>query len=170
MKLICSIDLIASLLEQDLPRKSKPAGVTLFTLELYQGASLSANTLQRLRTHLKARHFSEITLSEEELIRYQQRFVGSGMHLYLTIYDYVAVEYAQEHGWSLLADKGYLCRYALSHGVAVVNPKELERRCQQRRRLNDSRKASLTKYLAQQEGEKIEEYNIQQFIDDETHV
>lgn len=171
MKLICSIDLIAPLLAKDLPQRNKMASVTLFYFDLYQGALLGTNTFQRLRDHLREGDLVEIAFSEEEMQRYHQGFADSEQHLYLTIQDYVAVEYAKEQGWRLLADKGCLSRYAISRGVAVMSLKELEHHYNQRRRLDGQRKAQLTQYFAKGEDENtIEMKPVQQPIDDETTV
>lgn len=171
MKLIIVIDQIAPLLQKDLPKKSKPNGITLFSLNLYQDASLSNNTLQRLRRHLRDGDIIEIAFSKEEMERYHQGYEDSDQHRRLTIQDYVAVEYAREHGWQLLADKGCLSRYAHDRGVEVVSLKELECRCEQRQRLVSSRKLSLSGYFDKPQAEDDKKLKTkQQFEDDEVPV
>ena len=171
MKLIIVIDQIAPLLQKDLLKKSKPNGITLFSFNLYQDASLSNNTLQRLRRHLRDGDIIEVAFSKEEMERYHQGYEDSDQHRRLTIQDYIAVEYAREHGWQLLADKGCLSRYTHDRGVKVVSLKELERCCEQRQRLVSSRKLSLSGYFDNQQAEDDKKLKTnQQFEDDEVPV
>ena len=113
MKIIPSIDLLANLFADDLPRKSKHAGITLFSLDLYQGSRLSVQTLERLQTHLRKGNLEELRFPEKEMPSYYEEYDHCEQHRYLTLQDYVAVEYAKSEGYILLAEKGYLSRYAM---------------------------------------------------------
>ena len=166
MKIIISIDQLANLFADDLPKKSKHAGVTLFTLDVYQVSRLSAKTLERLQTHLRKGDLEELRFPEQEKFRYCEEFDHCEQHRCLTLQDFVAVEYAKSEGYILLAEKGYLSRYAISRGVAVISLKELEELCEQRRRLDPWRKDRLKSYY-KDKADTTEEEPKQQPIDDD---
>lgn len=166
MKIITSITLLANLFADDLPKKSKHAGITLFSLDLYQGSRLSAKTLERLQTHLRKGNLEELRFSEKEMLRYHEEFDHCDQHRRLTLQDFVAVEYAKSEGYILLAEKGYLSRYAMHKGVAVISLSELEEHCEQRRRRDPWRKDRLKSYY-KDKADTTEEEPMQQPIDDD---
>ncbi len=145
MKIIISIDQLANLFADDLPKKSKYAGITLFSLDLYQASRLSAKTLERLQTHLRKGDLEELRFPEQEKFRYCEEFDHCEQHRCLTLQDFVAVECAKSEGYILLAEKGYLSRYAMRKGVAIVSLRELEEICERRCR-DHWRKSRLKSY------------------------
>ena len=165
MKIITSITLLANLLADDLPYKSKHAGITLFSLDLYQASRLSAKTLERLRTHLRKGNLEELRFPEKEMLRYYEEFDHCEQHRCLTLQDYVAVEYANSEGYILLAEKGYLSRYAMRKGVVVMSLRELEEECE--RRCRDHWRKSRLKSYYKDKADTTEEVPMQQPIDDD---
>lgn len=165
MKIITSIDLLANLFADDLPQKSKHAGITLFSLDLYQGSRLSAKTLERLQTHLRKGDLEELRLPEKEMLRYYEEFDHCEQHRSLILQDFVAVEYAKSEGYILLAEKGYLSRYAMRKGVAVMSLSELEELCE--RRCRDHWRKSHLKSYYKDKADTTEEEPKQQSIDDD---
>ncbi len=165
MKIIISIDQLANLFADDLPKKSKHAGITLFSLDLYQGYRLTAKTLERLQTHLRKGDLEELRFPEQEKFRYCEEFDHCEQHRCLTLQDFVAVEYAKSEGYILLAEKGYLSRYAMRKGVAIVSLRELEELCERRCR-DHWRKDRLKSYF-EDKAETTEEEPMQQPIDDD---
>ena len=168
MKIIVSITLLANLFADDLPQKSKHAGITLFSLDLYQGSRLSAQTLERLQTHLRKGNLEELRFSEKEMLRYHEEFDHCDQHRRLTLQDFVAVEYANSEGYILLAEKGYLSRYAMRKGVAVMSLRELEELCERRCR-DHWRKDRLKSYF-EDKADTTEEEPKQQAIDDDSEL
>ena len=169
MKIIISIDQLANLFADDLPKKSKHAGITLFSLDIYQGSRLSAKTLERLQTHLRKGDLEELCFSEKEMPSYFEEYDHCEQHRCLTLQDFVAVEYANSEGYILLAEKGYLSRYAMRKGVAVMCLGELEELCEQRRRRDPWRKDRLKSYY-KDKADTTEEEPKQQAIDDDTEL
>lgn len=168
MKIITSIDLLANLFADDLPKKSKHAGITLFSLDLYQGSRLSAKTLERLQTHLHKGDLEELRFPEQEKFRYCEEFDHCEQHRCLTLQDFVAVEYAKSEGYILLAEKGYLSRYAMRKGVAVMSLSELEEHCE--RRCRDHWRKDRLKSYYKDKAETTEEEPSQQPIDDDITI
>ena len=168
MKIIISIDQLANLLTDDLPKKSKYAGITLFSLDLYQASRLSAKTLERLQTHLRQGDLEEIHFPEQEKLSYFEKFDHCEQHRCLTLQDFVAVEYANSEGYILLAEKGYLSRYAMQKGVAVMSLRELEELCERRCR-DHWRKSRLKSYFEDKE-DTTEEEPRQRPIDDDITI
>ena len=168
MKIITSITLLANLFADDLPQKSKHAGITLFSLDLYLGYRLSVKTLERLQTHLRRGDLEELRFSEKEMLRYYEEFDHCDQHRHLTLQDFVAVECAKSDGYILLAEKGYLSRYAISRGVAVISLKELEEECERRCR-DHCRNSRLKSYFEDKE-DTIEEEPKQQPVDDDITI
>ena len=165
MKIIIAIDLLSQLTTSDLLQKSIVVGITLHYPDLYRGTMLNHSTLERLR--YQKSNLIEIKLSEEEMLHYHQEFTRCDQHRCLTFEDYVAVAYAKSKGMMLLADKGFLCRYAISNGVEVISLKELEEYCLQRQRQVRSRKERLRSHFDNQEL-ITEKEPMQQSIDDDT--
>ena len=166
MKIIISIDQLANLFADDLPKKSKHAGITLFSLDVYQASRLSAKILERLQTHLRKGDLEELRFSEKEMLRYYEEFDHCEQHRSLILQDFIAVEYAKSEGYILLAEKGYLSRYAMRKGVAVMSLSELEELCEQRRRRDPWRKDRLKSYY-KDKADTTEEEPKQQPIDDD---
>ena len=166
MKIITSIDLLANLFADDLPKKSKPAGITLFSLDVYQASRLSAKTLERLQTHLRKGDLEELRFPEKEMLRYYEEFDHYEQHRCLILQDFIAVEYAKSEGYILLAEKGYLSRYAMRKGVAVMNLRELEELCE--RRCRDHWRKDRLKSYYKDKADTTEEEPKQQPIDDDT--
>ena len=169
MKIIISINLLANLFADDLPQKSKHAGITLFSLDLYQASRLSAKTLERLQTHLRKGNLEELCFPEKEMPSYFEEYDHCEQHRCLTLQDFVAVEYANSEGYILLAEKGYLSRYAMRKGVAVMSLSELEELCEQRRRRDPWRKDRLKSFY-KDKADTTEEEPKQQAIDDDTEL
>lgn len=165
MNCIIAIDLLPQLTTSDLPKKSRVVGITIHYPGLYKGTLLSCGTLERLR-HQKA-SLTEIQFSEEEMLHYHQEFTRCDHHRQLTLEDYIAVAYAQSEGCILLAEKGFLSRYALSKGIEVMSLRELEEHCLQRQRQVRSRKERLRSYFDNQE-HITEEELMRKPIDDDT--
>lgn len=165
MKIIVSITLLANLFADDLPKKSKHAGVTLFSLDVYQASRLSAKTLERLQTHLRKGDLEELRFSEKEMLRYYEEFDHCDQHRHLTLQDFIAVEYAKSEGYILLAEKGYLSRYAMRKGVAVMSLSELEELCD--RRCRDHWRKDRLKSYYKDKADTTEEEPKQQPIDDD---
>ena len=168
MKIITSITLLANLFADDLPQKSKHAGITLFSLDLYQASRLSAKTLERLQTHLRKGDLEELRFPEKEMLRYYEEFDHCEQHRCLTLQDFVAVEYANSEGYILLAEKGYLSLYAMRKGVAVMRLRELEELCERRCR-DHWRKSRLKSYFEDKE-DTTEEEPRQRPIDDDITI
>jgi hypothetical protein len=168
MKIIVSITLLANLFADDLPKKSKHAGITLFSLDVYQASRLSAKTLERLRTHLRKGNLEELRFPEKEMPSYYEEYDHCEQHRCLTLQDYVAVEYANSEGYILLAEKGYLSRYAMRKGVAVMNLRELEELCE--RRCRDHWRKDRLKSYYKDKAETTEEEPSQQPIDDDITI
>ena len=167
MKIIIAIDLLSQLTTTDLPKKNMVVGITLYYPNLYMGTLLSFGTLERLR--LQKASLTEIQFSEEEMLHYHQEFTRCDQHCRLTFEDYVAVAYAKNEGYVLLADKGWLSRYALSMNVEVISLKEFEEHCLQRQRQVRSRKERLKAHFTSHEKKNTpEEEPMQQSIDDDT--
>ncbi|MBR4562346.1 MAG: hypothetical protein IKO23_10570 [Bacteroidales bacterium] len=165
MKTIISIEQLANLFADDLPQKSKHAGITLFSLDLYQASRLSAKTLERLQTHLRKGDLEELRFPEQEKFRYCEEFDHCEQHRCLTLQDFVAVEYAKSEGYILLAEKGYLSRYAMRKGVAVMSLRELEELCE--RRCRDLWRKDRLKSYYKDKADTTEEEPKQQPIDDD---
>ena len=165
MKTIISIEQLANLFADDLPQKSKHAGITLFSLDLYQASRLSAKTLERLQTHLRKGDLEELRLPEKEKLRYYEEFDHCEQHRSLILQDFVAVEYAKSEGYILLAEKGYLSRYAMRKGVAVMSLSELEELCE--RRCRDHWRKDRLKSYYKDKADTTEEEPKQQPIDDD---
>ena len=165
MKIITSITLLANLFADDLPQKSKHAGITLFSLDLYLGYRLSVKTLERLQTHLRRGDLEELRFSEKEMLRYYEEFDHCEQHRSLILQDFVAVEYAKSEGYILLAEKGYLSRYAMRKGVAVMSLSELEELCE--RRCRDHWRKDRLKSYYKDKADTTEEEPKQQPIDDD---
>ena len=165
MKIIISIDQLANLFADDLPKKSKYAGITLFSLDLYQASRLSAKTLERLRTHLRKGDLEELRFPEKEMPSYYEEYDHCEQHRYLTLQDFVAVECAKSEGYILLAEKGCLSRYAMRKGVAVMSLSELEELCE--RRCRDLWRKSRLKSYYKDKADTTEEEPKQQPIDDD---
>ena len=165
MKIIISINLLANLFADDLPQKSKHAGITLFSLDLYQASRLSAKTLERLQTNLRKEDLEELRFPEHEKFRYCEEFDHCEQHRCLTLQDFIAVEYAKSEGYILLAEKGYLSRYAMRKGVAVMSLRELEELCE--RRCRDHWRKDRLKSYYKDKADTTEEEPKQQPIDDD---
>jgi hypothetical protein len=168
MKIITSIDLLANLFADDLPQKSKHAGITLFSLDLYQASRLSAKTLERLQTHLRKGDLEELRFPEKEMPSYYEEYDHCEQHRCLTLQDFVAVEYAKSEGYILLAEKGYLSRYAMRKGVAVMSLSELEELCE--RRCRDHWRKDRLKSYYKDKADTTEEEPMQQPIDDDITI
>ncbi len=168
MKIITSIDLLANLFADDLPQKSMHAGITLFSLDVYQVSRLSAKTHERLQTHLRKGDLEELRFPEKEMLRYYEEFDHCEQHRCLTLQDFVAVEYAKSDGYILLAEKGYLSRYAMRKGVAVMSLSELEEHCE--RRCRDHWRKDRLKSYYKDKAETTEEEPLQQPIDDDITI
>ena len=54
MKIICSIETLCELIAKDMPKRGKAIGITLFTLDLYQGDKLSRGGNGKCATARKA--------------------------------------------------------------------------------------------------------------------
>ena len=158
--------MLADLLADDLPKKSKLAGITLFSLDIYQASRLSAKTLERLQTHLRKGNLEELCFPEKEMPSYFEEYDHCEQHRCLTLLDFVAVEYAKSDGYILLVEKGYLSRYAMRKGVAVMSLVELEELCEQRRRRDSWRKDRLKSFY-KDKADTTEEETKQQPIDDD---
>ena len=167
MKTIISIEQLANLFADDLPKKSKHAGVTLFSLDVYQASRLSAKTLERLQTHLRKGDLEELRFPEKEMLRYYEEFDHCEQHRSLILQDFIAVEYAKSEGYILLAEKGYLSRYAMRKGVAVMSLWELEELCE--RRCRDRWRKDRLKSYYKDKAETREEPS-QQPIDDDITI
>ena len=165
MKIIVSITLLANLFADDLPKKSKHAGITLFSLDMYQVSRLSAKTLERLQTHLRQGDLEEIHFPEQEKLSYFEKYDHCEQHRCLTLQDFIAVEYAKSEGYILLAEKGYLSRYAMRKGVAVMSLSELEELCE--RRCRDHWRKDRLKSYYKDKADTTEEEPKQQPIDDD---
>lgn len=168
MKIIISIDQLANLFADDLPQKSKHAGITLFSLDIYHASRLSAKTLERLQTYLCRGDLEELHFSEKEMLCYYEEFDQCEQHRHLTLQDFVAVEYAKSEGYILLAEKGFLRCYANSKGVAVISLEELEEQCEQRQRRDPWRRGHLKTYFEVED--TIEEEPKQQAVDDDNTI
>lgn len=165
MKIIISINLLANLFADDLPKKSKHAGITLFSLDLYQASRLSAKTFERLQTHLRKGDLEELRFPEQEKFRYCEEFDHCEQHRCLTLQDFIAVEYAKSEGYILLAEKGYLSLYAMRKGVGVMSLMELEELCE--RRCRDHWRKDRLKSYYKDKADTTEEEPKQQPIDDD---
>ena len=168
MKIIISIDQLANLFADDLPKKSKHAGITLFSLDVYQASRLSAKTLERLQTHLRKGDLEELRFPEQEKLRYFEEYDHCKQHRCLTLQDFIAVEYAKSENYILLAEKGYLSRYAMRKGVAVMSLRELEEHCE--RRCRDHWRKDRLKSYYKDKADTTEEEPKQQAIDDDTEL
>ena len=168
MKIITSITLLANLFADDLPKKSKHAGITLFSLDLYQASRLSAKTLERLQTHLRKGDLEELRFPEKEMLRYYEEFDHCEQHRCLTLQDFVAVEFAKSESYILLAEKGFLSRYAMRKGVVVMSLRELEELCE--RRCRDHWRKNRLKSYYKDKADTTEEEPKQQAIDDDTEL
>ena len=168
MKIIVSITLLANLFADDLPKKSKHAGITLFSLDLYQASRLSAKTLERLQTHLRKGDLEELRFPEQEKLRYFEKYDHCEQHRCLTLQDFVAVEFAKSESYILLAEKGFLSRYAMRKGVAVMSLRELEELCE--RRCRDHWRKDRLKSYYKDKADTTEEEPKQQAIDDDTEL
>ena len=168
MKIIISINLLANLFADDLPQKSKHAGITLFSLDIYQASRLSAKTLERLQTHLRKGNLEELRFPEKEMPSYFEEYDHCEQHRCLTLQDFVAVEYANSEGYILLAEKGYLSRYAMRKGVAVMSLGELDELCE--RRCRDHWRKDRLKSYYKDKADTTEEEPKQQAIDDDTEL
>ena len=164
MKIIVSIDQLANLFADDLPKKSKHAGVTLFSLDIYQASRLSAKTLERLQTHLRKGNLEELCFPEKEMPSYFEEYDHCEQHRCLTLQAFVAVEYAKSENYILLAEKGYLSRYAMRKGVAVMSFRELDELCE--RRCRDHWRKDRLKSYYKDKADTTEEEPSQQAIDD----
>ena len=165
MKIIIAIDLLSQLTTNNLPKKSMVVGTTLLYPSLYKGTLLSCGTLERLRHHKAS--LIEIQFSEEEMLHYHQEFTRCDQYRRLTFEDFVAVAYAKSEGCILLAEKGFLSRYALSMKVEVISFREFEEHCLHRQRQVRNRKERLRSYFDDQK-HITEEEPMQQPIDDDT--
>ena len=168
MKIIISIDQLANLFADELPKKSKHAGITLFSLDMYQASRLSAKTLERLQTHLRKGNLEELRFPEKEMPSYFEEYDHCEQHRCLTLQDFVAVEYANSEGYILLAEKGYLSRYAMRKGVAVMSFRELDELCE--RRCRDHWRKDRLKSYYKDKADTTEEEPKQQAIDDDTEL
>ena len=168
MKIIISIDQLANLFADDLPKKSKHAGITLFSLDMYKASRLSAKTLERLQTHLLKGDLEELRFPEQEKFRYYEEYDHCEQHRCLTLQDFVAVEYAKSENYILLAEKGYLSRYAMRKGVAVMSFRELDELCE--RRCRDHWRKDRLKSYYKDKADTTEEEPKQQAIDDDTEL
>ena len=168
MKIIISIDQLANLFADDLPKKSKHAGITLFSLDMYQASRLSAKTLERLQTHLRKGNLEELRFPEKEMPSYFEEYDHFEQHRCLTLQDFVAVEYANSEGYILLAEKGYLSRYAMRKGVAVMSHGALDELCE--RRCRDHWRKDRLKSYYKDKADTTEEEPKQQAIDDDTEL
>ena len=165
MKIIIAIDQLANLFADELPKKSRHAGITLFSLDIYQGSRLSAKTLERLQTHLRKGHLEELCFTENEMLSYCEKFDHCKQHRCLTLQDFIAVEYAKSENYILMAEKGYLSRYAMRKGVAVMSLGELEELCE--RRCRDHWRKDRLKSYYKDKADTTEEEPKQQPIDDD---
>ena len=168
MKIIVSITMLANLFADDLPKKSKHAGITLFSLDLYQASRLSAKTLERLQTHLRQGDLEEIHFPEQEKLRYFEKYDHCEQHRCLTLQDFVAVEFAKSESYILLAEKGFLSRYAMRKGVAVMSLRELEELCE--RRCRDHWRKDRLKSYYKDKADTTEEEPKQQSVDDDITI
>ena len=168
MKIIISIDQLANLFADDLPKKSKHAGITLFSLDMYQASRLSAKTLERLQTHLRKGNLEELRFPEQEKPRYFEKYDHCEQHRCLTLQDFVAVEFAKSESYILLAEKGFLSRYAMRKGVAVLSLRELEELCE--RRCRDHWRKDRLKSYYKDKADTTEEEPKQQAIDDDSEL
>lgn len=164
MNCIISISLLPQLLDSHLPKMAKKASTLLYYPVLYKGSKLIRSTLNRLQ---QQQNLIEIQLSEDKLLRYHQAFTHCDQHRRLTFEDFVAVAYAKNEGYVLLAEKGFLSRYAISMDVEVMTLKELEEHCLQRQRQVRSRKERLRSYFDNQK-HITEEELMRKPIDDDT--
>lgn len=167
MKIISSIETLLQLLDKNLPKKSKTTGITLYTFDLYNGPLLSIDTKERVQASLREKSLIEIQFSEEEMLHYHQEFTRCDQHRRLTFEDYIAVAYAKSEGCILLAEKGFLSRYALSKDIEVMSLRELEEHCLQRQRQVRSRTERLRSYYEDQK-HITEEELMRKPIDDDT--
>ena len=168
MKIIISINLLANLFADDLPKKSKHASITLFSLDLYQASRLSAKTLERLQTHLRKGNLEELCFPEKEMPSYFEEYDHCEQHRCLTLQDFVAVECAKSESYILLAEKGFLSRYAMRKGVAVMSLRELEELCE--RRCRDHWRKDRLKSYYKDKADTTEEEPMQQPIDDDITI
>jgi hypothetical protein len=169
MKSIISISLFAQLLDNDLLPKSKEAGIILLYPDLYKGSRLSTKFLQRLQHLQKQDSLVEIAFSEQEMLYYHNAFNRCKQQRHLTFEEFVAVAYAKAEGCLLLAEAGWLSRYAKNNGVTVMSFKELELYCEQQRRRDRRRKERLRTHFSGPANENSqEEEPMQQAIDDDT--
>ena len=166
MNCIISISLLPQLLDSHLPKMAKKASTLLYYPVLYKGSKLIRSTLNRLQ---QQQNLIEIQLPEDELLRYHQAFTHCDQHRRLTFEDFVAVAYAKNEGYVLLADNGWLSRYALSMGVEVIGIQKLEEHCLQRQRQVRNRKEHLRSYFSDQKEKSTPEKElIRKSIDDDT--
>ena len=138
MNCIIAIDLFPQLTARDLPKKCKIAGVTLHYPDLYKSTMLDRGILERLQQQKET--LTEILFSEKEMKQYDEEFANCDFRLRL------AVAYAKSEGCILLAEKGFLSRYAMRKGVAVMSLSELEEECGRRCR-DHRRKSRLKSYF-----------------------
>ena len=157
MKIITSIDLLEKLFANDLPQKSKCAGVTLHYPDLYKGAPLGAETKKRLNHPKTKECLFEIPFSEKEMLHYHHQFARCPQRRCMTFEEFVAVEYAKDEGLVLIAEEGWLNRYARSCGVKVMSLEELEGYCRRRQRLDRLRSERLKSFFADKEADNEKE-------------
>ena len=75
----------------------------------------------------------------------------------MTFEEFVAVEYAKDEGLALIAETGWLSRYARSCGVKVMGLEELEGYCRRRQRLDRLRTERLNSFFADKEADTEKE-------------
>lgn len=102
------------------------------------------------------------------MLSYCEKFDHCKQHRCLTLQDFIAVEYAKSEGYILLAEKGYLSRYAMRKGVAVMSLSELEELCE--RRCRDHWRKDRLKSYYKDKAETTEEEPKQQPIDDDITI
>lgn len=170
MNCIISIDALSQLLDTDLPKRSKKAGMSLFYPDLYKGPLLSPGTQKCLHYHQLHGNLHEMACSEKVMERYHQGFIRCGYQHWLSIEDYVAVAYAKDEGCVLLTGNGCLSRYAQKQGVEVMSLEELEQHVKRQRQVRD-REARLKAYLLGPANKNKQEKQPKlQSIDDDTAV
>lgn len=169
MNIIISIELLPMLLDQDLSAMTKVTRTTLHSFSLFMTSTLlSPDTRQRLCRMIQDSHINGISPSDDEMLGFHKKFIRCEQHRCLTLHDFMAVEYAKENGFVLLANKGFLSHYAEKRGVAVVSLNQLEELGEQQLRHDRWRKERLKQHFSTiRQTIAIEDEPKQQPIDDD---
>ena len=157
MNCIISISLFAKLLDKNLPQMGKDISVTLHYPDLYKGAPLGAETKKRLNHPKTKECLFEIPFSEKEMLHYHHQFARCPQRRCMTFEEFVAVEYAKDECLVLIAEEGWLNRYARSRDVKVMSLEELEGYCRRRQRLDRLRTERLNSFFADKEADNEKE-------------